>query len=59
MNDDDLFNIAAFQLSKAVNLWIYNLLNTDDILHRNFKQEIFLPHSIDDFKTRDAIFHMD
>lgn len=62
MNDDDLFYIAAFQFSKAVNLWIYNLLisdDMDDILDRNFEQEYFLTHSIKNFTTSDAIFHMD
>lgn len=59
---DDLFYIAAFQFSKAINLWIYNLLDTDDtddILHRNSEQEHFLTHSINDFTTSDVIFHMD
>ncbi|MFJ7734870.1 hypothetical protein ACIQ2D_00910 [Lysinibacillus sp. NPDC097287] len=62
MNDDDLFYITAFQFSKSVNLWIFNLLNTDDtfdILHRNFEQEYFLTHSSKNFTTSDAIFHLD
>ena len=62
MNDDDLFYIAAFQLGKAIDLWVYNLLNTNDtgdILHRSIQIEYFLAHSSKDCATTDAVFHMD
>lgn len=61
-NDDDLFYITAFQLVKDIDLWLYNLLNTNDhadILQRSTHQEYFLAHNNNAFTASNAIFQMD